>query len=209
MSRFFLPFLLAVFLFAENLDNNVTDTSKLTGEFVLRNDNVVLGKAVAKIEEMSRELKQETGIGVYLSAIDKLENNETIAVYAKRIAGDLAPPFVLVAIGRIDRQIDLVVSEELSGRIDIDEALDDYIIPLFVEIRKDITLQQQLSAGLLNGIAFIVDTLAEQDGIVLKSSIGSGSKNFYDGLMWVVRIMLALTVLGFALVWYRNRKGGQ
>lgn len=204
-----MPFLLAVFLFAENLDNNVTDTSKLTGEFVLRNDNVVLGKAVAKIEEMSRELKQETGIGVYLSAIDKLENNETIAVYAKRIAGDLAPPFVLVAIGRIDRQIDLVVSEELSGRIDIDEALDDYIIPLFVEIRKDITLQQQLSAGLLNGIAFIVDTLAEQDGIVLKSSIGSGSKNFYDGLMWVVRIMLALTVLGFALVWYRNRKGGQ
>lgn len=175
----------------------------------MHNDNVVLNKAIVKIEEMCRDLRKETGIGVYLSAIDKLENNETIAVYSKRIAGDLAPPFVLITISRIDRQIELVASDDLSKRIDKDEVLDDYTIPLFVEIRKDITLQQQLSAGLLNGIAFIVDTLAEQEGVALKSSIGSGSKNFYDGLMWVIRIMLALTLSGFALIWYRNRKGGR
>ncbi|GHV59864.1 hypothetical protein FACS1894103_4140 [Campylobacterota bacterium] len=176
---------------------------------MLNNDDVLMEKTVDKINEMTAELKEKTNIGVYISAAEKLENNETITAYTKRLGATLESPFVLITLSSIDRQIDLITSDDLTKRIDKDEVLDDYIIPIFVEIRKDISRQNQLSAGIFNGVAFVVDTLADQEGIELESSVGSGSKNFYDGLMWLIRVMGLLTVGAFAYLWLRDKRAAK
>ncbi|GHV04196.1 hypothetical protein AGMMS50229_05040 [Campylobacterota bacterium] len=175
--------------------------------FVLQNDNILLEKAVEKINEMTTELKTKTGVSVYVSAINKLENNETIALYAKRIGERLEAPFALIALSSTDVKIDLITSPDLAEIVDRDEVLDDYIIPLFVEVRRDLTTQQQLSAGVFNGVAFLTDTIAEDRGIVLESSVGSGSKNFYEGLMWVIKIMIVLTLVGIFIAYRRSKAG--
>ena len=180
-----------------------------SANFVLNNDDVLMEKAVDKINEMAAELNEKTKIGVYISAVAKLENNETITTYTKRLGESLDAPFVLITLSQIDRQIDLITSDDLAKRIDKDEVLDHYIIPLFVEIRKDISQQNQLSAGIFNGVAFVVDTLAAQEGIELVSSVGSGSKNFYDGLMWLIRVMALLTVGAFAYLWLRDKRAAK
>lgn len=180
-----------------------------SANFVLNNDDVLMEKAVDKINEMAAELNEKTKIGVYISAVAKLENNETITAYTKRLGESLDAPFVLITLSQIDRQIDLITSDDLAKRIDKDEVLDHYIIPLFVEIRKDVSQQNQLSAGIFNGVAFVVDTLAAQEGIELVSSVGSGSKNFYDGLMWLIRVMALLTVGAFAYLWLRDKRAAK
>ncbi|MGE4294860.1 MAG: hypothetical protein AB7E49_04075 [Campylobacterales bacterium] len=177
------------------------------GNFVLHNEEVILAKTAGKINEMCGELHAKTQIAVYLSAIAKLPENETITQYQERIAATLSAPYVLVSISRLDRQIELTTSSDLAGRIDKNEVLDDYIIPLLVEMRKDLSPQQQMSAGLLNGVAFVTDTLAEQEGIILTSSIGNESKDFYEGLMWVIKAMILLTIIGFFIAWRRSKQG--
>ena len=196
MKQLLLTFFLSGLLLAATSSN-----------FVLHNENVLLEKAAGKIEEMTGELHQKTGIGVYLSAIAKLPENESITRYQERVGADLKAPYVLISLSRLDRQIELSMSPDLSDRLDKEEVLDDYIIPILVEMRKDIGPQQQMSAALLNGIAFVTDTLAEQEGIVLASSIGNESKEFYDGLMWVIKIMILLTAIGFFVAWRRNKQG--
>lgn len=173
--------------------------------FILHNEGILAEKAVPKIEEMTGELHRKTGIGVYLSLIDSLKG-ETITQYETRLAKELKAPFVLISFARAEQQIDLVTSSDLEGKLDGDEVLDDYIIPLLVEKRKDLTYTQQYSAGLFNGVAFVTDSLAEQAGMVLESSVGSGSKDFMDVLMAIIKVMLALTIIAYFVAYFRHKK---
>lgn len=175
------------------------------GEFVLHNDDTLLEKAEAKIEEMAKELKEKTGTAIYVSAVAKLPNGETITTYIDRISSDLSGSYALIAISRLDKQIELKTSSDLEKLLKKDSVLNGYIIPLLVEMRKDLSVQQQISAGILNGVAHIQDTIADSQGVVLESSIGSESKNFYDGLMWVIKIMILLTAIAFFVAWRRGR----
>jgi hypothetical protein len=176
-------------------------------QFILHNDEVVLQKAADKMEEMMGELHQKTQIAVYLSAIAKLPEGESITTYGQKLSSDLQSPFVLISVSRIDQQIDVVSSPDMADRFDEDELLGDYIIPFFVEYRRDVTPQQQMSAGLLNGVAHLSDHFAEQEDVILLSSIGAESENFITGLMLVIKIMLGLTAVAMFIAWYRSRKG--
>ncbi len=173
--------------------------------FILHNEEIVLEKAAEKMEEMMSELYDKTGIAIYLSAIARLPEGHTITTYEQELAQQLDGSFVLIAVSRTDQQIDLIASEDLVDRFDKDELLRRYIIPFFVEQRRDVTPQQQMSAGLLNGIAHITDHFAAQEDVILLSSIGAESENFIKGLMLVIKIMLGLTVLAFFIAWYRSQ----
>ena len=176
-----------------------------TKRFILHNEEVVLEKAAEKMEEMMSELYEKTGIAIYLSAIAKLPQEHTITTYENELAQTLSGSFVLIAVSRLDQQIDLVASPDLEDRFSKNELLRKYIIPFFVERRRDVNPQQQMSAGLLNGVAHITDHFAEQEGVFLLSSIGSESENFIKGLMLVIKIMLALTAIAMFIAWYRSR----
>jgi hypothetical protein len=200
MSRFLLLSLcLSASLFAE--------------DFILRNEGVLIDKGAAKINEMCSELKAKTGVSVYIAALEKLEPDETIGAYAKRLAADLSAPYALLAISQKDRQIEAIVSADLQAVIDKDDILCIMpgcpIIPLLAEYRKDLNSSQQISAGVFNGAAYIVDTIASERGVTLESSVGSGSKTFGVSLTWVVRIMIALTLVAMFVAWRRGKTEGK
>jgi hypothetical protein len=197
--RFFLALLLSLPLFAE--------------EFILENEGVLLDKSVDKIVEMTSELKAKTGVGIYISAIKKLEANETIGIFANKTAAVLKPPYVLLVASQIDEQITALISPDLQKEIDKDDILcvtpGCPILPIVVGGHKDVGKEQAISAGFFNGVAYIADAIADKRGVVLESSVGSGSKNFGVGITWVVRIMIILTLVGLFLAWRRGKKEGK
>lgn len=177
-----------------------------SGEFIIKNDSIVLEKAAVKIEEMSKELHDKTGISALLSAMYKLPEGEGITQVGKKLAKDLKAPYALVVISASDKQVDLLLSKDLEGTIDKDEILDTYIIKLLVSYNKKITQTQKYSAALLNGMAELTDRLAETKGLVLDSSIGNESKNTIDVIAMIVKVMIAITILAVFRLWY-YRKG--
>ncbi len=180
--------------------------TSLNASFVLKNDSLVIDKAVDKIEEMSQELHDKTGIGVYLVAVEKLPEGVGVTEEAKTIATDLKAPYALIVFSSSDKQIDLITSKDLEGKLDKDEILDTYIIKILVSHNKNVTEEQKYSAALLNGIAEATDRLAETKGIVLDSSIGSESKETYDIIALIVKIMLLITVLAIGRIWYYRER---
>ena len=174
---------------------------------VLKNENVLMDKAQMKIEEMSQELYKKTGQAFYLQAIRALPAGDTITSYVQKEAATLTAPYVLLVLSANEKQIEMAISPDLAKVIDKDEILDDYIIPILVAHVKNATDLTQYSAGLLNGSGEVIDRLAAAKGVTLLSSIGSGSKNFFDGLMVVVWIMLILTVGAYVLAKIKQRQG--
>lgn len=215
MSRLFpLIFLLSASLFAEiTAPTEFAEPAEPPVGFILINEGVLIDKAAVKINEMSAELFSKTGARVYVAALQKLESNETLAAYTKRIAADLSAPYVLLAVSQDDRRLDAIVSSDLEAEIDKDDIVCIMpgcpIIPLLAEYRKDLSPQQQISAGVFNGAAYIVDKIASARGVTLESSVGSGSSNFGRGLTWVVRIMIVLTLAAMFVAWRRGKKEGK
>jgi hypothetical protein len=182
-------------------------------EFALNKDNVLIDRSVVKINEMSGELKAKTGVSVYISAVQKLEANQTIGAYAKAIANDLSAPYILIAVSAVDKQIDAVISKELESVISKDDILcitpGCPIIPILSETRRDLSNSQQISAGVFNGAAFIVDAIAENRDVTLVSSVGSGSKTFGVTLAWIVRLMIVLTLVAMFVAWRSSKTEGK
>lgn len=192
MKKLFLILLASTYLFSSQ-------------KFVLHNDDTLLPKTEQKIEEMTNELYAKTGVALYVSAIAKLDADQTITTYTNNLASTLNGSYALIAISRLDRQIEMAVSTDLQKTIDKEEVMKGYIIPLLVEMRKDLSVQSQISAGILNGVAHMQDTVAKERGVEMMTSIGSESKNFYDGLMWVIKALALMTLIAFFLVWKRSR----
>lgn len=181
-------------------------TTFLQAEFILKNDSIVLEKAAVKIEEMSKELYEKTGITANLSAQYKLPEGMGITQQGQAVAKDLKAPYALIIFSASDKQIDSILSEDLKD-IDKDEILDTYVIPLLVTYNKKVSQTQKYSAGLLNGMAELTDRLAKTKNIVLESSIGSESKDTYEVIAMIVKIMMILTVFAVGRIWYTSRKG--
>lgn len=173
--------------------------------YILHNEDILIDKAAAKIEKMCDELYAKTGTAVYVSAVNTLKER-TITLYAQEMAKGLEGEFALLVFAGAQKQIELVMSPEVESFIDKDEILDGYIIPILVAKTKDTTPQQQYSAGIFNGIAELTDQIAKKHDIVLENSVGSQSKNFYEGLMWVIKLLLLITVAIFAYAYLKNRK---
>lgn len=177
---------------------------------IINNESILMDKTVVKLEEMTNELHQKTGIGIYISAVESLKG-KTVTAYGEELSGQLSGSYLLLVFASEDKQIELFMSPDVASVIDTDDILDDYIIPILVERRKDLSLQQQYSAAIFNGIAEVVDELAESQNIVLSSSVGSGSKDFYDGLSVVIKILLIFTFAALFYAYYKSKreKGGE
>jgi hypothetical protein len=186
---------LLLFTFALNASEN----------FILHNENIISEKASLKIEKMCNELYAKTGVGVYVSAVRSL-GGKKITEYEKEIANSLNGKFILLAFSSGDKQIDLFSTPGETGLFDKNEILDDYILPIIIEKRKDLSYEQQYTAGLFNGVAELTDEIAEKHGIVLQESIGSEGKHFYDGLMVIIKILLALTIFTTFYIYYKARQ---
>jgi len=178
------------------------------GKYVLHNESIIIDKAAVKMEKMCDELNQKTGIGVYTSAV-KSTQGLSIVEYGNKIARELKGPFVLLSIATNEEQIDMIMSPEIATYLDKDEILDDFIIPILVSHNKDATPEQKYSAAIFNGIAETTDQIATEHNVQLAHSVGSESKNFYEGLMWIIKLMLLVTLAVLAYIYLSSKKERQ
>ncbi len=192
IKKTLLLFLLTTFLFGAD-------------SYILHNESIIIDKAAKKIEKMCTEIAEKTGVAVYTSAV-KSTGGKTITEYATGIASNLKKPYVLLAIAAYEQQIEMVMSPEVAKYIDKDEVLDDFIIPILVSHNKEATPEQKFSAAVFNGIAETTDQIAAEHNIVFANSVGSESKNFYEGIMWVIKLMLLITVAVLAYIYLSSKK---
>jgi uncharacterized membrane protein YgcG len=178
------------------------------GNHILHNDAILIEKAAQKIEKMCEELLQTTGVGVYISAVDTLDG-KSIVQYGSDLAQKLNAPYVLLAIAVKDEQIDLTMSPDVANYLDKDEILDDFIIPILVSHNKKSTPQQMYSAAIFNGVAEMTDQIAAEHNIVLANSVGSQSKNFYEGIMWVIKLLMLITVAVLVYIYISSKRDAQ
>ena len=195
IKKTLLVLLFSSFLFAQN-------------SYILNNESVIIDKAAEKIEKMCREIDEKTGVGVYTSAVKSLQG-ATIGQYAQTLTQDLKAPYILLAMAVNEQQIEMVMSPEVSKYIDKDEILDEYIIPILVSHNKNASPEQKFSAALFNGIAETTDQIAGEHNIVFANSVGSESKNFYEGIMLVIKLMLLFTVAVLVYIYLSSKKEKQ
>jgi hypothetical protein len=176
-----------------------------SANFILVNENVVLLKAVPKIEEVGEELKSKTSINLYIVAKQSI-NGEKIATFTQEFSKNLQKPFILLSFAQKEQKVDILTSsKELDKIVNKDEVLDDYVIPLFVSYDKNSEISK-LSAGLLNGYMEIADRVAESKGIVLESSIGSSNKIVNDLKKYLLYPILIIGLLIYIYSVYWRRK---
>lgn len=173
--------------------------------YILHNEAVIIDKAVTKIEKMCTEIHEKTGIGVYTSAVKSAEG-KTITEYSDAVAKELDAPYVLLAIAAYEQQVEMVMSPEVAKYIDKDTILDEYVIPILISHNSKATPEQKFSAAIFNGVAEITDEIAAEHNIAFANSVGSESKNFYEGIMWVVKLMLILTGIVLTYIYLSSKR---
>lgn len=143
------------------------------------NQNIIKKDTADKIAQLSQELYSKTGISIVTHLVE--QTNGGILEYEKNISSSLKTPYVLVVLSAKEQKVDMVVSDDLKSIVDKNDILNTYMIPLLAALDKN-SPEAKYSAAVLNGVAEIADEAAKSKNIELESSIGSGSRDFMQGL---------------------------
>lgn len=185
-------------------------------KYILHDEGLVDPRASEKIFEIGSEVEKKIGSKIYLylkydygisddvSIKDKFAK---IKEYESNIVKELDGSYVLITMSLDHTHVNLYKSSDLNEVVDKDDILNGYIIPLLASKDKN-TLLSKTSAAMLNGYAQIGDVLAENKGIKLDSSLGSGGKT--AGTIWKV-FMYFLVIGGLLLYTYavlKSKKRG-
>ena len=172
--------LCAFFMLANTLVNANT--------YILKNDGIISEKVSDKINSMGSELFLKTSVSVYL-AVPKSLKNELITNYEKNLLENLKAPYVLLTLAKNEKQVDIMYSKDLEGKIDKEAILSPFpwsgtIIPLLAGKKEN----DKYNAAMLNGYADIVETIADSYDVELESAIGNINKD----ILHYVKILLLL-----------------
>lgn len=182
--------------------------------FILNDDNLIDERAKEKINQIGSEVKSKLGVNIYVytkSTLGLDENIKTkdkieiIKSFENQLLQSVEKPYVLLTVVVEETHVNLLTSDDLKDKINKNEILDGYVVPLLASKDKN-TLFAKVSAATLNGYASIADILAESQNIKLESSIGSGGK--VSSTIWRV-VMYSLIVSGLLAYTYavlRKRK---
>ncbi len=168
-------------------------------EPVLRNDGVMPAKEVKKLDQMGRELYDKTGVAVFVAAVKELNATRPVDLIEqiKKAYSD----YLLLYFSKHPTTVNIFATPKTQKLADIDQILSPLpwrgtIKPVMSPaFSKDEGVK--LEVAILNGYADLVDQVAASKGVVLKSSIGSGSKNSFLFVRWIFYAMLAFVMWQF------------
>jgi hypothetical protein len=175
--------------------------------FIIEDDNLIDKRAIKKISQIGLEVQSKLGVNIYIYAKNSYINKQINSIDKRlqiikstenKIIRNLKKPYVLITLALDFTHVNIIYSNSLKNIIDKDDILDGYIVPLLASKDKN-SLNAKVSAALLNGYAQVGDVLAQQKGIKLDSSIGSGGKT--AGTIWKV-FMYFLVIGGLLLYVY-------
>ncbi|NPA28752.1 MAG: hypothetical protein GXO33_01045 [Epsilonproteobacteria bacterium] len=168
-------------------------------EPILRNDGIMPPKEVAKLDQMGRELYDKTGVAVFVAAVSELNATRPIDLIEQIKAR--YPDYLLLYFSKKPTTVNIFATPATRQLADIEQILSPLpwrgtIKPVMSPaFSKDEGVK--LEVAILNGYADLVDQVAASKGVVLKSSIGSGSKKSFLFVRWIFYVMLAVVILQF------------
>ena len=174
---------------------------------ILKNDAILPQKTIKKIEEIGNELRQKTGVSLYVAVVKKMDRKK-IVDFERSLAKDLKPPFILLTLSVEDQKVDIYSSDDVKNRFDKEQILSPYpwegsIIPILTAHFKN--QQAAIEAAILNGYSEIAEQVAKSYGINLKSAIGNTNRNIYYWLRILFYSIIALIFLNFVYRRYVKR----
>ncbi len=166
---------------------------------IVCNDNLVNERAIGEIVKIGTEVKEKTGISIYLCA-KKTINNQKIKLFEKNLAPKLNKPFILLSMAANEQKVDIMTSPQTSKLLDIDEILSPFtgtIIPILTS-RKG---EDKYSAAMLNGYADIADRVSQKLGVKLNSSVGNTNRILIN----ILRVIIYGSFLYFVIMYIRKK----
>lgn len=166
--------------------------------FILHNEGILTDKTSEKIESIGKELKDKSGIDVYVSVRRNL-GGQHIAEYSKDLASKLNGSFAILIFAEMERKVEIISSSDISNNFNKNKVLNDYTIPLIATMDKN-SENSRYNAGLLNGYSELAEQLAEFKKIKLVNAIGDESSS----VIQFIRVIVYAILLGFAVIYFYN-----
>lgn len=174
----------------------------LSSTFVLENDDILPQKAVLKVEMMGKEVKEKTGIGIYIAALNNLEN-ETLQQYQERQLQQVGEPYILLMMVKNDKKIDIVHSAGMEQVYDKQDIYWNAIIPIIPVKDSQVTIGH-LSAALLNGYAKVMAQIEDAKDIEFKTRLPIENQSVNDYVRYSFYVMILILVGVFIYVRTRS-----
>lgn len=184
--------------------------------YVLLHDGLIDQRAQGKINQIGKEVKEKLGVLVFLHIVENnginmdLSRDERITKmreYDKKVLSkfDTSKSYAVLTLATDQTYANILLSDDLKNIIDKDDVLSGYVIPLLASKDKN-SLFAKTSAACLNGYAQIGDSLADNKGIELISSIGSSGKT--AGTIWktFMYMMVMIGIVSYTIIVLKQRK---
>lgn len=171
--------------------------SVIDASFV-HNEDIINIKTQNKLQEIASELKQKTGLSLYLQAVKNMDGLE-IKEYAQSLKKEFKKPYIVLIFAQQEKKIEIISSQGESEKFDKEEVLDPFngtIIPILVtKVKNDVKVDDKNSAALLNGFADIAQQVASYYDIKLDSGIGNTNRNIINFLRMVFYTVLFIVII--------------
>ncbi len=174
-------------------------------KYVISDDVVIDARTAQKLLEIGTEVKEKTNVNIYVYARTDLglpedtttkQKIEFIKKHEEEIASKLEKPFVLLTLYVEQTHVNIITSETLKTKIDKNDILNGYVVPLLASKDKN-SLFAKASAAVLNGYDEIADQVALANGIE-KLETGLPDSGKTAGTIWKV-LMYTLVLAGIIL----------
>lgn len=181
--------------------------SAIDAKVFLQNDGLVNDKAVEKIEQMGKELKDKTGVSTHIVVVKSL-NNKFLVNLEKEYAKEFKNPYILLTLANNEHQVDIVSSKDVADKFDKSAILSPYpwsgtIIPILTAKKGN----DKVSAAILNGYSDIVDQVSSSFNVTLDSSIGSTNREVIGFLRFIFYGFIVLAI-GIVIYYKRKKRSG-
>ncbi len=167
---------------------------------ILCNDeNIVNSRAISEIRKIGDELREKSGVSVYL-CVKRTIGKQKIKEFERSLIPQMKRPYVLLAMSVDNQKVDIITSKESQKLLDTNAVLSPFggtIIPILTSHKT----HDKYSAAMLNGYADITDRIASNEGIKLKSSVGDTNRILVD----ILRFIVYGSFLYFVIIYLRNK----
>jgi hypothetical protein len=197
-------------------NNSLNYPNILKNQYILRGSEIINPKANIKILDIGNEVFSKTGVSIYVYVVKTFNINSNITFQQKKEKiqnikktilrdNNISKSYAMIIYADTDKYVTIINSKNLDGRIDKDNILDDYIIPLIASFDKN-SKSSKITAGIFNGYAEIADEVAKANNVELKTNISSDNKMISDIWRKVMYFLVISGIIAYLIADRRYKK---
>lgn len=180
--------------------------TNLNAEFLYKDEVVFIESFEAEIEKIGAEVREKTGVGMYVAVIKELDANQTLADVENAILDTVEEPALVLTLSEYDKVIDIMARPtSLYKDFDKDQILSPFpnrgtILPILTMKAKKATISEKFAASIQNGYTDLAEQIADSRGVVLENAVGSSNKLIFN----ILRVVFYGTI-AYGLFLYFKR----